>query len=252
MTRMAKISLTETIKGLGLKEYEARVYVTALALGPTTVLNIARKTGIHRTTVYAVMDALKLRGLMHEEAYGFKTKYVADSPEKLELALERKRGELHEALPQLMALYNVGGKESSFKIYEGLEAVKSVYTNILKDLRPHDEYCAVTNHDLWVDLDPEFFLSFLEKRAKTRVHNRILLQNTERGLESKKTARNYGETIRILPKDITLTSNLVITPRLIMMHALQQPVLAVALTDKSFIKMQKEFFEVLWAASSEK
>lgn len=245
------MSLIETVKGLGLSDHEARVYMQALALGPTTALDIARKSGIHRTTVYAVINTLKFKGLVHEEAYGLKTKFVADSPEKLELALERKRSELRDALPQLMSIYNTAGTDSSFKIYDGLEAVKSVYSSVLKDLKPHDEYCAVTNHGPWVDLDRDFFVSFLESRAKLPVTNRILLQDTERGLESKKLERNFNERIRILPKNVTLNTNLVITPRLIMMHALQEPISAVVLTDRSYIKMQKEFFEVMWNSSRE-
>ncbi len=248
---MAKMSLTETVKSLGLTDYEARVYMTALGLGPTTALDIARKSGIHRTTVYTVIDSLKLKGLLHEEAYGLKTKFVADSPEKLELSLERKRSELHEALPQLMAIYNTAGTDSSFKIYEGLEAVKSVYTGILKDLRPHDEYCAITDHGPWIDLDKDFFTAFLERRAELRLTQRILLQDTERARESKQVERNFNEHIRILPTAVTLNTNLVITPRLIMMHALQEPISAVVLTDKSYIKMQKEFFEVMWDSSRE-
>ena len=248
---MAKMSLLETIKSLGLTDYEAQVYLTALSLGPTTVLDIARKSDIHRTTVYAVVDSLRLKGLIHAEAYGLKTKFVADSPEKLELALERKRGELNEALPQLMSLYNRAGSESSFKIYDGLEAVKSVYNSLIEDLKPHEEYCAVTDHGPWIDLDHDFFIQFLERRAELRLNQRILLQDTERAEESKKLERNYNEHIRILPKSVKLNTNLVITPRKIVMHALQQPVSAVVLTEKSFIKMQKEFFEIMWTASRE-
>lgn len=248
---MTKTGVVAAIKELGLSDYEAEVYVTLLSLGPTTVLEVARKTGMHRTTVYAVVAALKKSGLVHEELNRLKTRIVADDPTKLEVVLEQKRSLFRKALPELVELFNKQGTESELRIYDGIEAVKSVYSNILKDLKPREEYCAATNHGLWIDLDKEFFTKFLERRAELPVTNRILLEDTERGLESKKLERNFNEHIRILPKEVTLNTNLVITPRLLMMHPLQEPITAIVLNNPSFIKMQKEFFEVMWNSSRE-
>lgn len=248
---MAKMSLIETIKSLGLSDHEAQVYMAGLKLGPTTVLSLARLTGIHRTVVYTIIDTLKAKGLMHEEAAGFKTKFVADSPERLELALERKRAELHEALPKLMEIYNTEGAPATFRVYTGLEAVKGMYEEMLRELKPHDEYEAVANHALWADLDPKFFFGFLERRKKLRTHNRILLENDERGRISQSQGRNYQEDIRLLPKGVSLTTNLLIAPRLMIMHSTVDPIVGIALTDKNFIKMQKEYFEVMWSVSGE-
>lgn len=123
---MKKSQIQDFLTELGLTENEAAVYLIGLSLGPTTILNIAKASGIRRTTVYSVVEVLKTKGLMHIEPRGFKQVFVAESPEKLELILEAKRSSLRRMLPELSALYNLKGGESTIKYYEGMEAIKYI------------------------------------------------------------------------------------------------------------------------------
>ena len=62
--------LVNTLINMGLSENESDVYLTALSLGPCKVSDIARNSGIKRTTVYSVMEALKKIGLIVIEQRG--------------------------------------------------------------------------------------------------------------------------------------------------------------------------------------
>ena len=48
----------------GLTENEAKVFLAAMELGPSLASTLARKTGINRSTVYAVIQTLKHKGLL--------------------------------------------------------------------------------------------------------------------------------------------------------------------------------------------
>ncbi|MFH0856689.1 MAG: helix-turn-helix domain-containing protein, partial [bacterium] len=127
--------LKSILTDLGLSENEAGVYLAALSQGPSTILKIAKIAGVKRTTVYPVVEALKQKGLMSEELKGWKKLYAPVSPEKLNSIIEARREKFKNALPEFMAMYNLKGNKSFIKYYEGLQAVKSVYDDLLKDLR---------------------------------------------------------------------------------------------------------------------
>ena len=87
---MTKAQLLTLLIDLGLREPEAQTYLEALSLGPTTVLALARQTGIKRTTLYTIVEELQHRGLMSTEVRGFKQKLVAAEPQRLESILNQQ------------------------------------------------------------------------------------------------------------------------------------------------------------------
>jgi sugar-specific transcriptional regulator TrmB len=59
---------TQVLKEFGLSENEAKVYQSALELGETSPFGISKSTGIARTTVYAILTDLALKGLVELES----------------------------------------------------------------------------------------------------------------------------------------------------------------------------------------
>ena len=240
----------KTLQDFGLSAHEAGVYYAGLLLGPTTVLKISKLSGVKRTSIYAITDALKNKGLMSIQLKGLKQLFVAENPDRLKNVIDQKQQALQYVLPEFQKMFQTRGDEGGFKYYEGLSAVKQIYLEILKELQNGDEYCAITNHGTWLDLDPIFFEKFIEKRAKLPITIRLLFEENTRGKEHKKFEKNFNEQIRILPIGTTLDTNIVITPKKILMHTLSGNITGVVLTNKSFIKMQKEFFEIMWNSSN--
>ena len=151
---MKNTSLTNTLTTLGLTDHEAAVYLAALSLGPATILKIAGVAEIKRTTVYSVIESLKIKGLMAIHVKGFKKLFVAENPEKLKTILLTRQSLLAQTLPEFLALYNLKGTESTIKYYEGLAGVKSVYESLLTDVRPKEDYLIISHQAEWLNLDP--------------------------------------------------------------------------------------------------
>lgn len=241
-----------TLQEFGLSYHEACVYYAALSLGPTTILKISKLSGVKRTTIYTVVESLKKKGLLSLQLKGLKKCIVAENPERLRDVLDQKQKSLELILPQFLKVFATQKDEGAFKYYEGIKSIQQAYLELLKNLEPNDEYCAITNHGTWLDLDSSFFTSFIEKRSRLPITIRLLFEKNDRGIEHKKFEKNFNEKIRILPERRTLDTNLIITPKKIMMHTLSEPITGVVLTNKSFIKMQKEFFEIMWNSSTER
>jgi sugar-specific transcriptional regulator TrmB len=88
----------QVLEQFGLSTNEATVYQSALSLGETSPFKIAKSTGIARTTVYAVLTDLALKGLVElESATGLmkqQTKVRAKNPSALREILWKKRESL--------------------------------------------------------------------------------------------------------------------------------------------------------------
>lgn len=130
---------------LGLSENEALVYLASLHLGPSAILKIAKSAEIKRTTVYAVVESLKKKGLMNVEIKGWKKLFAAERPEKLYSTIEARKELVRENLPEFSALYNLKGEEGFIKYHEGLESIKSVYDSLLEEIKIHEDYLVISD-----------------------------------------------------------------------------------------------------------
>lgn len=243
---MKNSALIDALTNFGLSDHEAQVYFAALSLGPTTVLNIARSALIKRTTAYSVIESLKQKGLMNVEIRGLKKFYVAENPEKLEKIMEYRKGIFKDLLPEFTAIYNLKTGQGFIKYYEGLESIKSIYENLLKDIRPHEDYMILSDTEKWVNADKEYFMDFTRRRGKLPINIRLVLQDTPTARQFQKQEKNYNYRIKLLPKNTVLNTNLVVIPKRVVIHQLTPPVLAIIIENKNVIQMHKEMFEIIW------
>lgn len=246
-----KEKIIKTLEDMGLSENESRVYIASLSLGPSTVQNIAKAAEIKRTTVYTLIESLQKKGLMNIDIAGFKKIYNAASPEQLESVIDQKRENFKKQLPDLLSLYNLKGGESFIKYYEGKEAVMSVYENILKDIKPHERYMVVANAEKVFDIYGKRFNQFVERRAKLNLDIQMIFQDSAWSREYKKYERNYNCSVRFLPKETDLVTNLVVTPQRVLIHQLNPPIIGIVIENKSVIQMHQEIFEILWKTCEE-
>ena len=77
--------------------------MAGVALGTTSVQDIARKTNIKRPTVYLHIDELIKQGLFESMSLNNKQYYRAADPEVLEERLKKNLSELQLSMPELLA-----------------------------------------------------------------------------------------------------------------------------------------------------
>ncbi len=240
--------LKKMLNELGLTDKEASVYLSALSLGPSPVQKLALHAGIKRTTAYSVLEALKTKGMISEQISGFKVRFVASPPASLRSLMISRLSVLEESMPELSALYNLPSGEGLIKHYEGIDAVKSLYEDVLSAVNFGDDYLVLTDLLRWQRLDARFFGTFVSRRAKKQVRLRVLTLRSAHALK-KAQSDEYSGNLRLLPADMKITTNLVITPQCVVFHQLEPPIEAIMLNNRSVIHLHREMFEVVWAAS---
>lgn len=239
-------NLKEKLISLGLEEKEAVIYLTSLSLGKTSILKISKNSEIKRTTVYDIVDRLIKKGLMFTEKSGWKTYYRAAHPEKIEGIIERQKVTLQNIMPELENLYKTDGVQGFIREYYGIEAVKQIYSDILKDITWGENYYVISNPEKWLQLDEEFFMSFIKKRAKFNINIKLLLQDSKTARAHQKIEKELNEEIKILPPKTELDTNLVIRKDTIIIHELVEPMKITIIKNPYIAHMHQQLFEIMW------
>ncbi|MCX6780358.1 MAG: ArsR family transcriptional regulator [Candidatus Magasanikbacteria bacterium] len=83
-------------KKLGFSDKNAKIYLTLVGLGPTSVRILAKKTKLNRGTVYDGLKWLKETGLVNYYEKEAKQFFVAEDPDKLYTLVQKQTDELQE------------------------------------------------------------------------------------------------------------------------------------------------------------
>ena len=114
------------LKEAGLSENEAKVYLTMLELGPSSVLEIASEARVNRPTAYVQLVSRKKDGACIGEKEGWKTCPSArELPEKLEFLLNKQRAEVEirrdellRVMPDSMAVFDLTEEKPIIRYFE--------------------------------------------------------------------------------------------------------------------------------------
>ena len=89
------------LQNLGLSETESKLYLESLKMGPSSVQEIAKKTGLSRVSVYSIIENLTKHGLMTSVQKGKKTLYAVEPPEHIVALAEKRDQSMHQALKEI-------------------------------------------------------------------------------------------------------------------------------------------------------
>lgn len=133
--------LEKYLQEIGLSEKESQVYLALLKVDSGSIQEIAKNTGINRTTVYPVLESLTEKGLVGEVHDGKKTAYQAAAPERLEtfverqkVLLEEKSKRLKDIIPEIKGIQRKEGERPVIKFFEGRDGVVSAYEEFYSSL----------------------------------------------------------------------------------------------------------------------
>lgn len=122
------------LQEIGLNEKEAALYLALLQVDAASVIDLAKKTNINRSTVYVVLEGLMKKGLVSETQIGKKVHYQAEPPERLETFVERQKTILEEQqkrlkdiIPQIKSVQRETGERPVVKYFDGRDGAISAY-----------------------------------------------------------------------------------------------------------------------------
>ncbi len=122
----------EIFESLGLSPNEAKMYLSLVESGESSVSDIANGAGIHRRNAYDAIRRLVDKGLCFQIVSTGENLYNAVDPEKLQELLAEKQEKLATWLPELKAKFEHRTASDQIYMYRGLEGQKNIWRDMLR------------------------------------------------------------------------------------------------------------------------
>ena len=136
------------------------VYVELVKLGPSSALQLTRKTEFSRTQIYRYLEDLQRKGLISSEKLSYGSLFRALPIENIEATIANKEAEtaaLRRGLGSMMAVLQqiagTGGPKATVQHYYGIGGLKQVNWNLTKAVK---EYRVLEAAHLSQHLDKAF------------------------------------------------------------------------------------------------
>jgi len=238
----------EALEKFGLNSKEAVVYLKLLEIGNATASELSKKTNILRQTIYEVLENLKQKGLVSLFIQNKKKHFEAANPKKLEEDINEKQKLIKEILPELNFLKESIKQKPKVEFYEGIEGIKTIYNQILKD-KPK-ELLEYGNSKTFIEIMKFYFIdNYIVKRIENKIKVKLITEKNEEMKKLYGTNLNKFRETRFLKEVNNLkTAGYIYNDKYIEIKFFPEP-FGVVVEDPEIVKSRKIFFELIWGVA---
>ena len=179
--RHISMKLSLLLEEAGLNSKEAALYLALLELGSASVVQIARSSGVVRSTTYEILERLRTKRLVTTFLKKRVRYYSAEDPTLAVRWAQSRSDALKAALPELMALTGKNRKRPAIRYYEGKEGITIILEEILAEAQ---ELIGFRSKDKAFE-EVDFFANFVERRITKKIPLKMML--ADQGKRTEKT-----------------------------------------------------------------
>ncbi len=202
--------IEQALAKYGLTGKEITVYLCLLKNTELSAFEVARKTGIPRTSVYTTLEELRQKGLVSSSAKNNVAYYHSEHPKRFLVGLKEKEESIQAVLPEMINLLSTAGQNPSVKLYLGESGVKTVLEDVLETIEQQKilQMQAVSQLDI-LEAFPRFFPDWQNRRrANKQTFTQLIVPSGAReSLPELFQSRDNRET-RFLPAQFPFQSSL--------------------------------------------
>jgi sugar-specific transcriptional regulator TrmB len=170
------------LKKLGLSDKDINIYKKLLEHGASSVRDLALVSGLNRGTTYDVLKKLQDVGLASYYHQDTKQNFVAEDPDKIlklvkarEQELKDAEEKLHDLIPELKSLQDIGGEKPVTKFYSGKNGIKFILDDVLSRLKESrvNEYYVYSAPGVREHIQ-QAYPDFSKKRIKNKIRAKAI------------------------------------------------------------------------------
>lgn len=257
MTTQSDTYLQSALEQLGLTNHEARVYRACLSRGEATIMDIAKLTSVGRTTIYGVAEGLVHKGMLRFVQKGAHRVYSAEDPKKFQHiidknrdVLDRKAAFLSSILPTLSMRFSEASNKPLVTYYEGQKEIHLIFEDFL---------ASGTKEAVFIGEATTIEQALGSKYLKSMVSRRIKLGIKARGVRKAESeledplyahgAKNL-RNIRFAPSFFKAPVYTGVYLNKVFFVSSVVESYGILVESKDLSDMFRDWFEVLWNASS--
>jgi predicted transcriptional regulator len=228
---------------------EAKVYIAGLELGAATCIDIAKRSGVAKTSVFEALESLQRQKLVRATKRGGRVIYRVHDAERVVEALRSRVADqaatiddVVRALPLFSALCGEGGPATM--VYEGADAIHGYFAHLEKT-QPDAMDEIANSDDIYAWIDAKDLLK--ARKASTWVPKkaRSLYVGTPRNKSSRFTHRVLNPAWGTFRGNVSLYGDFVS-----ILTYTNRP-MTIIIESKPLVDSLRLLFNVAWRASDD-
>ncbi len=245
------------LKNLGLNQNEVTVYLTLLREGKQKAREIIKKTSLTRGLLYkALQDLEDKQIIIREDEENAVSEFSAIHPNVLQGLVEQKikkvielKQSLSVELGNFTSLYNLGNNKPGMEFYEGVEGLKKVLEDTLKDNPEKIIYTYADSKSIQKEII-EIDKKYIKKRLQQKIRKKILLVDSAPAKKHKKDITDKLTKIRlvktkgVLPELYSFVQ--IYNNKVAFVSYENNTIVSTIISNPQLYKLQKFFFKSLW------
>lgn len=237
--------LLKHLSEFGFNAVEARVYLALLDLGEGSVLEISKKSGMNRTTIYPILDALKHRGLAFETKVGKHTRYVPERPQEFLKRLQARIGRLAGEIEQLPP--KAATHRPHVYFFEGSDGFKQVWQALFRS--GVKEYLIMTDAREMLGFVRERYIVdwIIKEKVRLGIRSRQLIAASASAKDIVAKDSRENRVSKILPHIYkTPVTTIIFGENVAFITPATENLILMVVESPSFAKTQRALFETIW------
>ncbi len=248
-------TLANALVQLGCTDKHIRFYRASLELGTATLMEIAKKARLQRSTAYVIATELVEKGLVIGDHRAYKESFVACEPDLILQKLEAKYRQVgrnsiafKEALPELRAAHQTTMTRPRVRTFEGKAGLVGVWKDILAD---PDEILLWTNQQSEGQVfNDGTHDQFITERMRKKISIRVLAVNNPEGQALVDSDSKSLRQTKLLPEGTTFTSETYIYGDKVAILDIGKNIFGVITENGQIAASQRAIFELTWTQTS--
>jgi len=200
------------LEKLGLTKNERTIYLTLLELGSATVSGITKKTALHRSYVYDILDKLIDLGLVASIIKNKKKYFQTGHPDNLleiihaqEEEIKDDRETIKKIIPELIKRQNLSSEKQKAEIFVGKNGIKEILEDILKTKR---DFVAFGAEGKFKNIFKWYFENWQRRRVELKIKYKIIYNRKLKG--KRPTITQKLMKLKFLPEKYTFPATTLI------------------------------------------
>jgi sugar-specific transcriptional regulator TrmB len=227
------------LQSAGLSLNEAKVYSALLKLGSASVVDITKKSGVHRVNVYDVIERLQKKGLIASVMQKNKRFYEASNPEELLKLIEMRQEQIINILPSLKMEYKMQKKKQEVHVFKGPDGVITAYYMMLDQNAP---LFAIGGSGLNRKYLKHRHTKWDKERIKRGMKGKLLYFESYRSAD----IGGKGFEVRFLPDRFKSPIMVDICGDLVVNLLATDDILAIVIENKDVADAYRNYFKFMW------
>lgn len=238
------------LKEVGLREKEAKVYLTLLKLGSATSGELIKKLGYYSKTIYQILDKLMDKGLVSYVIKANIKYFEAVDPEKFvdilkeqEAQIKAKEQKVKKLIPELKAMRKLARAPQEANIYVGKGGLKSIFEDQLKQ---KEEILIFGGGGNFKRVLGYYYDLWHKKRVKEKIKLKLLWNEKLRS-KKKEILKIPLLEVKFLSKEFDNPAPAIIYKDKVAITVWSETPIAILIRSKEVVNSYRSYFKLLWS-----